>query len=255
MISFIYRNDIYAFYLSVNPQLTHCIIQMKNKFNEAYRIPNNNFTAKVAHDTNQDATNSNENFVVPTHSDVQILERCIIQEMNLVRLNPGKYANLYILPMLEQFDGDILLHSNGTRIRTIEGITAVQECANALESHRGSHPLSFSIGMTKGARDHLNDQSNNGGIGHRGSDGSSPGERVNRFGHWGITVAENISYGYKAPRDIVISLLVDDGVKNRGHRKTILSDEYSVTGVAFGSHPQYQTMCVITYAGYYTEMQ
>ncbi|MBW4490944.1 MAG: hypothetical protein KME12_24530 [Trichocoleus desertorum ATA4-8-CV12] len=51
----------------------------------------------------------------------------------------------------------------------------------------------------------------------------------------------------------VIQLLIDDGVKDRGHRKSILKPDYRMTGVACGSHAAYTTMCVMEYATEYKE--
>jgi hypothetical protein len=77
--------------------------------------------------------------------------------------------------------------------------------------------------------------------------------RISRYGTWNGSAAENISYGSDTPRDVVISLLVDDGVPSRGHRTNILAAGSRFAGVGCGRHTQYGTMCVIDYAGGYQE--
>jgi len=55
------------------------------------------------------------------------------------------------------------------------------------------------------------------------------------------------------PRQIVISLLIDDGVADRGHRQTLLDPEFRVLGAALGTHASYRSMCVLTFASDYRE--
>ena len=71
---------------------------------------------------------------------------------------------------------------------------------------------------------------------------------MERYGKWEKRIAENIAYGGYSARQIIIYLLIDDGIKNRGHRKNFLNPAFSKIGVATGKHPSFGTMAVMDLA-------
>ena len=89
--------------------------------------------------------------------------------------------------------------------------------------------------------------------GARGDVGHGPagslGLRLRGQGVWAGLSAENISYGFEDPRDVVRQLIIDSGVPNRGHRRNIFAASYQLAGVACGPHRAYGYMCVIDFAG------
>lgn len=180
------------------------------------------------------------------------LEKEIFQELNLARQNPQKYATF-----LEQekpyYVGNFIKRHGEPTIITKEGVSAVDEAIRFLKKAKPVARLEYSAGMSRAAMDHVQDQGRRGTLGHRGSDGSEPAERVNRYGEWRWTVGENISYGSDAARDIVMGLIVDDGVPSRGHRDNIFNPKYRIIGIACGDHKTYETMCVMTFAGEFIE--
>ena len=178
------------------------------------------------------------------------LENAVIQEINMARANPRSYAS-FLEEWKWYYDGRLLKLPGERIILTKEGATAVNEAMSTIRSMNPVARLSPSRGMSLGARDHVRDQGSSGSIGHRGRDGSTVWERVNRYGTWEKSVAENISYGSNKARNIVMELIIDDGVPGRGHRKNIFNPDFRVIGVACGHHGTYGTICVITFAGGY----
>ena len=177
------------------------------------------------------------------------IEKDVILEMNKARSNPALYAELYISPRLKKFDGKVY---NGTLV-THEGAAVVNECVSFMSSAKPLPALSGAKGLSLAAQQHSSTQGETEQTGHTGVDGSSPFTRIEKYGTY-RTAGENIDYGAENARDAVVSLLIDDGVSGRGHRKNIMSKDFSVAGVGFSNkHKKYGSLCVITFAGGYSE--
>lgn len=180
------------------------------------------------------------------------LEKEIVREHNLVRADPAAYAE-FLEKLEPQFEGDLFKLADGRVLITGEGVSAVKEAIRFLHDVEPLGSVRVSRGMSLGARDLVDDQGSTGATGHIGSDGSHPWDRVSRYGKWEGSVAENVAYGPGEARDVMMQLIIDDGVKDRGHRMNIFDPAFRVVGVSCGEHARYEMMCVITYAHGYTE--
>ncbi len=177
----------------------------------------------------------------------------VIAELNRARTNPAGYAEL--LASLRPYyaaDGTRSLPGEG-RMRTQEGVQALDGAIRALRNTAPLPPLAASNGLARAALDHARDQARTGALGHRGSDGSSPFMRMNRHGRWQSHAGECIDYGATSARRIVMNLIIDDGVRDRGHRLNILNRDFAVAGASLASHPRYRNLCVIDFATAYVE--
>lgn len=203
-------------------------------------------TAGIETNTYTAQTQNKSTFV--SMSYLSDLEKEVVRELNRVRSDPQGYAK-YVKDMLKYFRGNLLEYPGEIAIRTNEGREAVQECYDFLISASPIDTLRPSRGMSLAAKDHVEDQGETSATGHTGSDGSSPFDRIERYGQWQTTAGENIDYGNNIARRIVLSLLIDDGVPSRGHRKNIFNPAFKVVGVACGPHQTYRYMCVMTLAG------
>ena len=173
----------------------------------------------------------------------------IVREMNLARQNPALYAT-YLEEMRGQFQGNMLVRPGRIPFRTKEGAKAVEEAIRYLRSASPRPALAFSPGMSRGAADHCAAQAR-GGMSHNA--GGNTGSRIGRYGVYSGSWGENISCGRQSAREIVIALIVDDGLRSRKHRDNIFSTNFTVAGAATGPHAQYRTICSMAFAGGYAE--
>lgn len=179
------------------------------------------------------------------------LGRAIVEEINRLRTDPAGYA-VILEQSLPLYTGNDLQRPGQIAIRTSEGPAAVREAIAALRAQAPLAPLAFSEGLARAAADQVRDQGPSGATGHDGSDGSTMRTRIERWGQWGGGISENIDYGSRTAREVVISLVVDDGVRGRGHRRNLFDPGIRFAGAACGPHRQYVTMCVMDHAGSFT---
>ena len=175
-------------------------------------------------------------------------EKEILAEINLARTNPAQYLR-YLEEFKPSYHGNQVKFSDGSTLITNEGVDALEEAIGFVRSLKPLPPLQLRQGLILGARDHLNDMIKTGQNGHRGSDGSMTEDRLSRYGRWSVSVGEDIVYRSRKAREDVIALIIDDGVKSRGHRKNIFKSDFQVIGLALSPPSKAPTMCVITFAG------
>ncbi len=89
---------------------------------------------------------------------------------------------------------------------------------------------------------HVNDQGKKGTVGHQGIT-----TRFKKHAPRYDESAENCDYGSDLALDIVMSLLIDEGVTDKGHRENILDKNLTFIGVSIGYHKKYDYMCVMDF--------
>ena len=166
------------------------------------------------------------------------LDSDVLGELNLARTQPRAYARA--------------LEDAATRSRAsgaYDDPAAFEEAVGFLLRQPALPPLGADPALQGAALSHASYQGPQGGFGHEGAGGESLGERLHRHGAFASLMAEDISYGYANPREVVLQLIVDSGVPSRGHRANIFNPAFREAGVACGPHRVYGAMCVVDFAG------
>lgn len=177
----------------------------------------------------------------------------ILTEINLARARPLAYA-AYLRQVRDSFQGRICqIAGSPTAMQTREGVAAVDEAIRFLDSRMPLPPLAWSPGLAAAAAELAREQAQSGAEGHGGGRSGDLRERVERRGIWEGGIAENIAYGPGAPRGMVMQLIIDDGVPERGHRATLFSPSLGAVGIACAPHPRWGGMCVMDFAGSFRE--
>lgn len=182
--------------------------------------------------------------------DYRKIESEVLAALNVARTQP-KTAASWLEKLVPHFNGNLLKRPDWPMaLRTTEGVRAVREAIGVLNRQSPVSALTLNAALTRAARDHAADQARTAGFGHAGSDGSTVTSRVARYGTWQISINENIDYQpMRSGQNVIESLLIDDGVPDRGHRHNIFEPKSRVVGIACGPHPRYEATCVIVQAG------
>ena len=188
----------------------------------------------------------------PARSKATAFERAVVQEMSDMRARPKAYAK-HLREMRDFFEGTLWKRPGRVPLRTDEGVAALDEAITFLETVQPVGPLRFNEGLARAARLHARDIGPRGSLDHTGADGSRLSDRLNRLGTWQGLIAENISTYEEDARQVVIQLLVDDGVPGRGHRHNLFNPDLHQAGAGFAPHRKYRVVTVIDYADGFVE--
>lgn len=160
--------------------------------------------------------------------------------MNDVRKNPSKWIAKIDETYLKKMDKDNVTHKDWKR-KFKEGVPAMKEAKNFLKNAKPVPTLKLNVGMSYAAFKHSIFMLGKGKLDHTGKGGSSMSNRLEEYGDWETTIGENIlktSNNTKKPEIIVMEWLIDDGVKNRGHRQNLLKKDFKVIGIGIANNPK-----------------
>jgi len=179
--------------------------------------------------------------------DLEQLAKDIFIEHNYLRKNPQSYIEK--LERVSSFyRGKFFRHPMEVPIETYEGIQGIKNAIEFLKNQKPVHELKYSEELSMAARDHVLDIGENNLNGHIGSNKSNLNDRIEKYIEWNGLISESIQYCYQFADNIIMSLLIDDGSKDKHQRDNLFSEEYNYIGIACGGHKKFQLCTVLNYA-------
>ncbi|KJR98991.1 MAG: serine protease [Desulfobulbaceae bacterium BRH_c16a] len=177
------------------------------------------------------------------------LARKVLAEINLARTEPGSYAG-FLRESRSRYEGKLYrMPDSDTFLETQEGVAALDEAIKFLAHQKPLTPLDWSAGLAAAAAELAREQGKTSSTGHIGAQSGGMQARLERHGTvLQGRIGENIAYGPEDPRRMVMQLIIDDGVPDRGHRKNLYNAHFDSAGIACGPHPDFGNMCVIDFA-------
>jgi uncharacterized protein YkwD len=157
-------------------------------------------------------------------------EKKVIFYMNLVRLDPATFMQIE----LKHYMDSTKLNDGYTKSLTKTLLTA-----------KPMEALTPSKALNDFAKEHAIRFGKENKIGH----GNYKDRIKNIIGNYNNTMAENCDYGNDNAFDIVMSLLIDEDIKDLAHRTNILNPVYKFAGVSIKPHRGYKWNCVMDFGG------
>ncbi|MEU1806969.1 CAP domain-containing protein [Streptomyces sp. NPDC019937] len=112
----------------------------------------------------------------------------------------------------------------------------VVDLVNSERAKVGCSPLKVNAKLAKAAEAHSEDMAEHSDMSHTGSDGSSPGDRIERAGYSWSTYGENVAYGYSSAKSVM-----EGWMNSSGHRANILNCDFKEIGVGLAQPGDYWT--------------
>ncbi len=175
------------------------------------------------------------------------LEIAVFEEINQARRNPQNYIG-FLENYKKATKGNLVSLPNKTALRTVEGVTVIDEAINELKLVPKLEAYEISEKLSAAAKLQLLDLQENPALGHIGKNGSNLKTRLAQFCRIEGKSGENICFRGSVARDVVMTFIIDDGVKSRMHRRNVFNPTFRKFGVACGTDKNKQAVCVTVFA-------
>ena len=174
------------------------------------------------------------------------LERELFYLHNELRENPQNYIQK-LKECLKYFRNKIFHPPGEDPIQTYEGQEAIYDAIQFLKTQKPVSQLEYNEHIAHACKDHAIDIGEKGLTSHEGSDDKNISDRIEKYCEWDGAVAESIDFGFKMAENIIINLLIDDGVKDRYQRLNLFNKNFKYIGIGAAAHRDYGTCIVVGY--------
>ena len=172
------------------------------------------------------------------------IEIQLLKEHNKIRNSPSIYISL-LKETKKLFRKNNVLHFyNEMPFKTYEGIETIDEAINFLSKQKPLKNFILSSELIKSCRDIANELGKNGIVNHS----KNLPQNIEKYCEWGGMLCENLDFGTKQAQNIMIKLLLCDGIKQRYQRMNIFKPELKYIGISQNTHIKYGVCTVIHYA-------
>lgn len=175
----------------------------------------------------------------------------LLKAINSIRKTPEQWADKIDKEYIKNMDKDKVTHTVWKRAFK-EGLPAMQEAVKYLKNAKPKEELKLSFGMCYAAFKHSEYLADKKSMTHTGKGGSSMSNRLEEFGDWQTTIGENIiktTPNTRTAEHIVMELVIDDGVKNRGHRENIFKSSFKKLGVGIANEGNGEDIVTLVFSG------
>ena len=179
-----------------------------------------------------------------------LIQTMLYKELNKLRQNPKSYIPLIEAEMKTLKKNNVLKKKDSSlQIQTLEGKPAYEDAISFLREQKEVNPLTKEIKLSYAALDLVTDIGERGVVSHQDKDGNYMSERIEKYCEWDYCANEVIEVSSKSATDILISLLVDDGIRDKLNRRALFQNVYNYVGIACGPHTEYEIVTVLVFAG------
>ena len=179
-----------------------------------------------------------------------LIQTMLYKELNKLRQNPKSYIPLIEAEMKALKKNNVLKKKDSSlQIQTLEGKAAYEDAIAFLQEQKEVNPLTKEIKLSYAAQDLVTDIGERGVVSHQDKDGNYMSERIEKYCEWDYCANEVIEVSSKSATDILISLLVDDGIRDKLNRRALFQNVYNYVGISCGPHTEYEIVTVLVFAG------